>query len=179
MASPVRRCRPGARRRDAPSSPSGARCRRFRPRSRSPRGRWRRTRAGPSEAFARKLLTSCGAAGVARTVPAMAEVAAHAEQARSVPERVLADRWLLGAIGLWRGCGALLGLVVGRVTDWFVMTDELLYERLAISVAQSWSPVPHVHGQTIGNLNQLYPVLIAPFFGGGSTPGSLHDAHLL
>src|SRR5437763_1624779 len=42
------------------------------------------------------------------------------------------------------------------------MTDELLYERLAISVAHLGSPLPHVHGVLIPNASQLYPLLIAP-----------------
>jgi hypothetical protein len=92
---------------------------------------------------------------------------------------LVADRWLLGALGLWLAAGALLAAVTTRVADWFVMTDELLYERLGISVAQSGSPLPRVHGETIGNLNQLYPVLIAPLYGGGDVPGSLQSTHLL
>ena len=106
----------------------------------------------------------------------MTELAAHAEERWRA---LLADRWLLGALGLWVAAGALLALVTTRVADWFVMTDELLYERLGISVAQGGSPLPRVHGTAIGNLNQLYPVLIAPLFGGGDVPGSLQAAHLL
>ena len=37
------------------------------------------------------------------------------------------------------------------------MTDELLYERLAISIAHGHSPFPHVHQAAIANVNQLYP----------------------
>ena len=59
------------------------------------------------------------------------------------------------------------------------MTDELLYERLAMSVSQLGSPLPHVHGELIPNLNQLYPLLIAPAFSGGLVPGSLDQAHAL
>ncbi|HKC90265.1 MAG TPA: glycosyltransferase family 39 protein, partial [Candidatus Limnocylindria bacterium] len=63
--------------------------------------------------------------------------------------------------------------------DWYVMTDELLYERLAISIAHFGSPLPHVHGQLIGNVNQLYPLLLAPLFHGTLVPPALHDAHVL
>ena len=59
------------------------------------------------------------------------------------------------------------------------MTDELLYERLAMSVSQLGSPLPHVHGELLPNLNQLYPLLIAPAFSGGLVPGSLDQAHAL
>jgi hypothetical protein len=37
-----------------------------------------------------------------------------------------------------------LAIVAANVQDWFVMTDELLYERLAISVASTFSPLPTV-----------------------------------
>ena len=57
-----------------------------------------------------------------------------------------------------------LAAITGRVVDWFVMTDELLYERLAISVAHLGSPLPHVRGELIPNGSQLYPLLIAPVF---------------
>ena len=38
------------------------------------------------------------------------------------------------------------------------MTDELLYERLALSVDRLGTVVPHVHGEIVSNLNQLYPL---------------------
>src|SRR4051812_27749599 len=59
------------------------------------------------------------------------------------------------------------------------MTDELLYERLAISIADVRSPLPRVHGELIPNVSQLYPLLIAPVFRHGLVPDSLHDAHVL
>src|SRR5262249_31926601 len=59
------------------------------------------------------------------------------------------------------------------------MTDELLYERLAIGVAHLGSPLPHVRGELIPNGSQLYPLLIAPVFRNGLVPTSLHDAHVL
>lgn len=59
------------------------------------------------------------------------------------------------------------------------MSDELYYERLAIEVARSWSPLPRVHGVSVPNLNQLYPVLIAPFYGGDAlVPEALHRVHV-
>jgi hypothetical protein len=60
-----------------------------------------------------------------------------------------------------------------------VMTDELLYERLAISIANLGSPLPHIHGQLIGNVNQLYPLLLSPLFHDRLVPAGLHDAHIL
>jgi hypothetical protein len=106
----------------------------------------------------------------------MTEAVAQAGETRVALVR---DRWLLAALGLWLAAGGVLALATTRVADWFVMTDELLYERLGISVAQSHSPLPRVHGGATGNLNQLYPVLIAPLWGHGHVAWSLHYAHLL
>src|SRR2546430_121150 len=107
----------------------------------------------------------------------MAEIAAQGGEKRSAIADVFrSNRWLLGALGLWLAAGGVLALATTRVVDWFVMTDELLYERLGISVAQTGSPLPRVHGTTIGNLNQLYPLLIAPLYGGGDVAGSLRAA---
>jgi hypothetical protein len=80
---------------------------------------------------------------------------------------------------LWLALAAGLGVLTTRVVDWYVMTDELLYERLALSVGQLHSPLPHVHGELIDSVNQLYPLLLAPLFAGRLVPHALHDAHLL
>ncbi|HEY6606988.1 MAG TPA: hypothetical protein VIZ44_11585, partial [Gaiellaceae bacterium] len=80
---------------------------------------------------------------------------------------------------LWLSLAAGLAVLTTRVVDWYVMTDELLYERLAISVAQHHSPLPQIHGEVIGNVNQLYPLLLAPLYHNVLVPSGLHDAHLL
>jgi hypothetical protein len=85
----------------------------------------------------------------------------------------------LPLFALWLALGTALAAVTGRVVDWFVMTDELLYERLGISVAQLESPLPHVRGGLIPNVSQLYPLLLATVFRHGLVPSSLHDAHVL
>jgi hypothetical protein len=85
----------------------------------------------------------------------------------------------LGAAALWLALAACLAVLTTSVVDWYVMTDELLYERLAISIAQLHSPLPDIHGELIGNINQLYPLLLAPLFSGTLVPSALHDAHLL
>ena len=59
------------------------------------------------------------------------------------------------------------------------MTDELLYERLTLSVVRLHSPLPHVHGALVGNVNQLYPVVLAPVFAAGTVQHDLRNAHLL
>jgi hypothetical protein len=84
-----------------------------------------------------------------------------------------------GLLALWLAAGAVLQALTTRVADWFVMTDELLYERLAISVARHHSPLPRVHEVLIPNVDQLYPLLVSPVFGSGPVSQSLRDAHFL
>src|SRR5881392_1920896 len=86
---------------------------------------------------------------------------------------------LAALLALWLAAACGLQVLTTRVADWYVMTDELLYERLAISIGQLHSPLPHVHGELIGNVNQLYPLLLAPLFEGTLVPSGLRDAHLL
>src|SRR5947207_15553595 len=50
---------------------------------------------------------------------------------------------------------------VSRVNHWGVMTDELQYVRLAISIGQDHTLVPHLHGQYVHIHSQLYPLLLA------------------
>src|SRR5207253_8007628 len=59
------------------------------------------------------------------------------------------------------------------------MTDELLYERLAIGIARTHSPLPRLHGVDVHSFSQLYPLLIAPLFGDGSVAHDLQRAHFL
>jgi hypothetical protein len=86
----------------------------------------------------------------------------------------------LAVLALWLAAAGVVSALTRRVADWFVMTDELLYERLALSIARTGSPVPRVHTEIVSNVNQLYPLLIAPAFSGtdGIVVG-LHDAHVL
>jgi hypothetical protein len=85
----------------------------------------------------------------------------------------------LPLLALWIALAWALSSLTTRVVDWYVMTDELLYERLALSVAEHASLLPRVHGELVPNVNQLYPVLLAPAFRDGLVSGSLHDAHAL
>ena len=82
-------------------------------------------------------------------------------------------------LALWMALGFGLSEVTTRITDWFVMTDELVYERLAISIGTTLSPLPRIHGVSIRNLEQLYPLLIAAVFRHGLVPGDLISAHLI
>jgi hypothetical protein len=86
---------------------------------------------------------------------------------------------LAAVLALWIGASCGLQALTTRAADWFVMTDELLYERLAISIARGHSPLPRVHETFVPNVNQLYPLLIAPLFGDRLVPHSVHAAHLL
>jgi len=67
----------------------------------------------------------------------------------------------------------------GRIRDWGVMTDELLYVRLALSAATRHSPLPVVHGEVVGTINQLYPLLLSPFYATLSDPTAFRAAHFL
>ena len=66
-----------------------------------------------------------------------------------------------------------------RVNTWAVMTDELQVARLAISIAQGGSPLPEIRGVEYGANSQLYPLLLAPFYGVLSAPQAVAAAHLL
>jgi hypothetical protein len=87
------------------------------------------------------------------------------------------DPWPL--LGLWVGLAASLSAVTVQVRDWFDMTDELRYERLAIAIARTHSLIPRIHGVDIKSFSQLYPLLIAPMFRHGLVPTDLRNAHLL
>src|SRR5215213_9815005 len=82
-------------------------------------------------------------------------------------------------VGVALALGWILSLATTRVKNWFVMTDELYYERLAISVAHTGSLLPRLHGELVGNVNQLYPVLLSTVFGDGNVAASLEAAHRL
>jgi hypothetical protein len=79
--------------------------------------------------------------------------------------------------GLTAAAAALLAALAGRVGDWAVMTDELLYERLALSIADSGSPLPVLHGERVDAYAQLYPILLAPVFALFEHPEAVAVAH--
>ena len=81
---------------------------------------------------------------------------------------------------LWCAVSALLALwYAGRIRDWSVMTDELLYAKLATAIAETGSPLPQVHGSSVSVYNQLYPLLLAPLYGRLSAPDAFRAAHVL
>jgi hypothetical protein len=82
-------------------------------------------------------------------------------------------------VALWLLVGTVLAVwFSGRIRDWSVMTDELLYAKLATSLADG-SLRPRVHGAPIAVYNQLYPLLLAPLFGTLSPPDAFRVAHVL
>jgi len=85
----------------------------------------------------------------------------------------------LPLLGFWIASGVVLSDYTGRVRDWFDMTDEMRYERLAISIARSGSLVPRIHGVDVESFSQLYPLLIAPVFARRLVPHDLVSAHVL
>ena len=86
---------------------------------------------------------------------------------------------VLAPVGIWVVLAVLLSQLTGRANDWFDMTDELRYERLAASIARAHSLVPRIHGMLVESWAQLYPVLIAPAFHHASAPADVHAAHLI
>jgi hypothetical protein len=85
----------------------------------------------------------------------------------------------VSVVAVWLGAAFGLAAVTARVVDWFVMTDELYYERLAISVARTGSPLPAIHGELVPTVNQLYPLILSTVYHHGFVPHSLHSAHVL
>ena len=89
-----------------------------------------------------------------------------------------------GLPALLATCGVLAAAAVSayyafRVNTWAVMTDELQVARLAISIAQGGSPIPEIRGEHYGANSQLYPLLLAPFYGLHSAPQAVAAAHVL
>jgi hypothetical protein len=90
------------------------------------------------------------------------------------------QRSALGVGAVFAGAASWLALdYSARIRDWGVMTDELQYVRLALSAAERHSPLPVIHGQLVGSLNQLYPLLIAPLYGTLDAPTAFRAAHIL
>jgi hypothetical protein len=88
--------------------------------------------------------------------------------------------WPLAVGAVFVGVSAWLALgYSGRIRDWGVMTDELQYVKLSLSIAGHWSPLPELHGQLVGSLNQLYPLLLAPLTGTLDAPTAFRAAHFL
>jgi hypothetical protein len=105
----------------------------------------------------------------------MVEIATRATLARPRAE-VASAATLVATVAV---AGSLLAAYAARVEHWSVMTDELLYVKLATAVGTTLSPVPTVHGEPVAILNQLYPLLLAPLFGLLDVPAAFRAAHVL
>jgi hypothetical protein len=73
----------------------------------------------------------------------------------------------------------VLAVLDSRVRDWVVMTDELQYAKLATHIGETLSPLPTLRGAHFAAYAQLYPAVIAPFYGTMSAPGAFRAAHVL
>jgi hypothetical protein len=101
---------------------------------------------------------------------ASAPAATTSRLARASEGAFLAALWIVVAIALSE--------LTTRALDWFAKDDELRYERLAISIAETHSLVPRIHGVNVHSYSQLYPLLIAPFFRHGLLPHDVKTVHL-
>jgi hypothetical protein len=86
-------------------------------------------------------------------------------------------RSLAPSAAIAAAAAVVLVALTTRIGDWAVMTDELLYERLAISIAQPG--LPRVHGDLVSVYALLYPVLLAPVFALVSLPQAVIVGHAL
>ncbi|MEA2407044.1 MAG: hypothetical protein QOE69_1163 [Thermoleophilaceae bacterium] len=77
------------------------------------------------------------------------------------------------------GAFAFLVSKTSKVTEWLVMSDELQNARLAISMTDTLSPVPHVHGEYLGALSVLYPILLAPLYALFDATTAFQAVHIL
>jgi hypothetical protein len=69
--------------------------------------------------------------------------------------------------------------VLLKVPDWVVMTDELLYTKLAISVGHDLSLAPPIHGEPYALLSQVDQLLLAPIMAWFDMPTAFKAAHVV
>src|SRR5262245_11631810 len=112
-----------------------------------------------------------------RTMPRRRARVRWTRQSESM--RFRPSRHVLLVGGLWAVLGGILAVVTSSLGDWYTMTDEMRYERLAISIAQTHSLVSRIPGVDIRSFSQLYPLLISPAFAHGLVANGVHVAHLL
>jgi hypothetical protein len=85
----------------------------------------------------------------------------------------------LPLVGIVLAAAGICAFYALQATSWVVMTDELQTAKLATSIARTLSPAPQIHGEIYGSPSQLYPLLLAPFFGLLSPPAAVSAAHAL
>jgi hypothetical protein len=82
--------------------------------------------------------------------------------------------------GFVLGAGGLAAFFAAQATHWSVMSDELQTTKLATSIADTGSILPRIHGEGYGGLSQqLYPLVLAPFFAFLDVPAAMHAAHIV
>ena len=92
--------------------------------------------------------------------------------------RAVRSPWLALA-AIVAGASALLSIGTAQVKEWVVMTDEMLYAKLAVHIADTASPLPVLHGEHVGFLGVVYPILLAPFYGSLDPVGAFEAAHII
>ena len=90
----------------------------------------------------------------------------------------LARPWL-GLTAIVVGASALLAVGTLQVREWVVQTDEMLYVKLARHMGTTGSPIPTLHGDHVGFLGVVYPIALAPFYGGLDNVSAFTAAHAL
>jgi hypothetical protein len=65
-----------------------------------------------------------------------------------------------------------------KVSQWVVMSDELQYAKLGLSIGDTLNPEPLIRGAYSGSLAQLYPLLIAPFMSAFDMPTAFRAIHV-
>lgn len=92
--------------------------------------------------------------------------------------RRLARPWA-GLAAIVAGSAALLAIGTSQVREWLVMTDELLFAKLAHHTATTGSPVPVLHGVRDQPLGIVYPLILAPFYAAFDAPSAFRAAHIV
>jgi hypothetical protein len=77
---------------------------------------------------------------------------------------------------LFAASAVVLATLCARVSDWAVMTDELLYERLAISFVNG-AFFPTLHGEHADVYAVLYPFLLMPVYAVVNMPDAVRVVH--
>jgi hypothetical protein len=81
-------------------------------------------------------------------------------------------------IALFVVSAVVLAVLCSRVSDWAVMTDELLYEKLALSFVDG-AFLPTLHGERADVYAVLYPFLLMPVFAIVDLPDAVRVVHAL
>lgn len=85
----------------------------------------------------------------------------------------------IGLTAIVVGASALLAVGTVQVREWVVQTDEMLYAKLARHMGTTGSPLPVLHGEHVGFLGVVYPILLAPFYGRLDNVDAFTAAHAL